>query len=215
MKRVVLLTAMAVLAGCGKSENAAAKTKASGPVAALAPKLTDSIGQAYSITTTDTIPKTGLPRTNAMKLVSFDAATYIKRVCIDVWRASRCDVYAQPEPDGTLSGYLTVSVYSTGSRFQTDTVTTPLGATSKVCVFGGEIDGDNLDVTKDFRGRSLFKSNNAVGMIYLERVGNNLHMNDERWNYCYDERHVDDVYYLIGSFVREVDKSKWPAKPGT
>lgn len=216
MRRMVILTAMAVLAGCGKSETMTERSKATSPVEITAPKSTDSVGQAYSITTTGAVPKLDLPPTNTMKLMGFDAAAYIQRACIDTWRVSRCDVYAQPEARGTLLGYVTISVSPTGASFETDTITTPLGTTSKECVFSGVIEGDNLDVGKDFRARSQFETTDgAIGMIYLERVGNNLHMSDERWNYCYDERHVGDVYYLVGSFARNIDKSKWPATPGS
>ena len=85
--------------------------------------------------------------------------------------------------------------------FNSDTVTSGTGA--KECSIGGNFDGEKFDSSVDFKQRSSFqykRSSGVVagGMFYLERVGSRLRINDERWNYCYDKRHIDDVWTFLG-----------------
>jgi hypothetical protein len=37
---------------------------------------------------------------------------------------------------------------------------------------------------------------------YLERVGPRIRLNDERWNYCYRNRRIEDVWQRIGIWHR-------------
>lgn len=200
-KAALLVSAMALAACSSQSGSAQAADTLSGK---------DAHGQAWTITLNPDVPKSDLPSTSDMKLMSFDAGAYVKQKCVDAWRQSICEVYAQTDPNGSLSGYLAIEGDGNSWGFNTDTVKTPRGPQSGECMLGGVIEVTEGQPTSDFSGRSQFEANDAIGMIYLKRVGNNLKVNDERWNYCYEDRHIDDVYVLIGTFTRTLDPSRWP-----
>jgi hypothetical protein len=170
---------------------------------------TDSIGQRYSITFLNNVDKEKLPATSNMKLANFDVTMYLERACIDAWKESRCDAYVQYDPNGSLVGYLFIKQYNGSLSFETDTKTTPLTPESKDCTLGGAIENSDFDPTKDFKARSPFTYENGMGMIYLEKIANHLRVTDERWNYCYENRHLDDVYTLIGTFSRQLEPQRW------
>jgi hypothetical protein len=186
----------------------------------------DRVGQPWTITIARNIPQDQLPKTNDMKMASFEPATYIERACGDGWKESRCDVYVQPDADGSLTGYLIIQQYDGRLSFKTDTMTTSKSVYARSCSLGGSLKGEhfdpggknyrvieNLDPTGSWKARSPFETKSAKGMMYVEKVGDKLRVNDERWNYCYPDRHIDDVYVLVGSLVRKLDPSRWPATP--
>jgi hypothetical protein len=173
----------------------------------------DSIGQSYTITIGELPSKAKLPLTSDMKLAGSDIGAYVQRACIDSWKEHRCDIYVQTDPNGSLLGYLILEEYNGALSFHTDTLMTPVTAGSRACSLGGAIEQTGVDPTKDFKSRSPFETRDGEGMIYIEKVGPNLHVNDERWNYCYSDRHIDDVYVLVGSLVRDLDPKLWPPRP--
>ncbi len=171
---------------------------------------TDPVGQTYTLTVSPTIPpRDRLPATSEMKLVSFDVATYIERQCEDGWKQAECEVFAQTDKSGSLMGYLIIQGTGNEQSFTTDTVT----SFGTECILGGALEDIERLPNGEFRARSMFETKEATGMIYLDRVGNNLKVNDERWNYCYPDRHINDVYTFIGSYRRTLDRTKWPAVP--
>jgi hypothetical protein len=138
-----------------------------------------------------------------MKLLGGDLSAYIKEKCEPLWLSERCDVYAQAEPTGALLGYLTVvKTGDNGFSYETDTLTSQ----NKACLLGGRLEDIQGDVNGDFSARSPFQyvgeGRDAGGMIYLKKRGRNLQLTDERWNYCYSNRHIDDIYVFVGSLVR-------------
>ena len=185
----------------------------------------DRVGQPWAITVKRNIPQDQLAKTNDMKMASFDPATYIEQACGDGWKESRCDVYVQPDADGSLTGYLIVTQLNSRLSFKTDTMTTSKSAHARSCSLGGSLTGgdvdpggkyrviEDLDPTGSWEARSPFETKSGMGVMYVKKVGDKIRVNDERWNYCYPDRHIDDVYVLVGSLVRKLDPSRWPATP--
>jgi hypothetical protein len=185
----------------------------------------DSVGQSWAITIAWNLPQDRLPKTNDMKMASFDSATYIERACVDGWQEGRCDLYVQPDIDGSLMGYLIIEQYKGRLSFKTDTMTTSTPAHVRSCTIGGSLTGgaiddagnykviEELDPTGNWEARSPFETKSSMGMMYVKKVGDKLRVNDERWNYCYPDRHIDDVYFYVGSMVRKLDPSRWPTPP--
>lgn len=175
---------------------------------------TDHIGQSYSVVVAPNLPtREGLPATTEMRLVGFDVATYVERQCRDAWQSAKCEVFAQTDKSGSLLGYLKIEGTGDELSFNTDTRTNPSSGTAKECLLGGALENIERRPDGEFRARSMFQTRDATGMIYLNRVGDNLKVNDERWNYCYTDQHIDDVYTLIGTLTRSIDRKKWPKTP--
>lgn len=180
----------------------------------------DLIGQPWAITISWHVPQDRMPKTNDTKMASFDPATYLERACVDAWQNSHCDLYVQPDADGSLVGYLIIVQSNGGLWFKTDNI---------FCGIGGPLTGmdfdpvtkefhDGLDPTGNWHARSPFEIKSAKGefnngILYLEKIGDKLRVTDERWNYCYPDRHLDDVYSLVGSLTRKLDPSRWPPPP--
>lgn len=191
---LALLVASAALSGCfGNSAD-----EVSG---------TDAKGQPWTITLVAQPDTFRLPETQAIKLLGGDLAAYIKEECEPLWASERCDVYAQADPDGALVGYLTlIKTDENNVIYETDTLTNQ----KQACLLGGKLESIEGDINSDFSARAPFhyvgEGRDAGGMIYLKRRGDNLRVTDERWNYCYGDRHIDDVYVLVGSFVRSAPR---------
>lgn len=201
MKTRLMWVALA-LAGCANtgSEAADEDTARTG---------IDAKGQSWTIQLQDET-HTKTPITSAMKLISGDYAEYLERDCGLMWRVASCDLYEQTDSGGALRGYLTIMEGEDGSfSFVTETLT----AANRECYLSGSLENVEGSPRADFTARSSFSvgsgDDEAYGMIYLERVGNNLRVTDERWNYCYDDRHIDDIYVLRGSMNRQLEPSKW------
>lgn len=170
----------------------------------------DSKGQNWSISISSDADTSDLPMTSTMKLLGGDLPAYIQRECAPIWRMKSCDVYVQSDRTGALLGYLFISGSADeGFGFNTDTVTDR----NRECSLGGSLENIEGDPRGAFKARVPFTTitdgEEAMGMIYLERVQDRLRVSDERWNYCYDDRHIDDVYTFVGSLERELDPTKW------
>lgn len=194
-KIAFFVAAIAVLSGC--SDNS---TKEISGI--------DTKGQPWTITLAEQPEPLRLPETQTMKLLGGDLSAYIKEKCEPLWLSERCDVYAQADPTGALIGYLTVvKTGDNGFSYETDTLTNQ----NQACLLGGRLEDIQGDVNGDFSARSPFQyvgeGRDAGGMIYLKKRGSNLQLTDERWNYCYSDRHIDDIYVFVGSLVRSAPKA--------
>ena len=204
MRILALMATLAALSACSSQTVPAASS--------YQPHGQDEHGQTWKFIPGERVEREALPATSDMRLVSFNVHEYVKVKCLKFFREESCQVFAQTDPNGSLSGYLIL--YGNGESFSasSDTRTTPIGPTSTECMISGAIDVTKGDPSSDFSGRIFFTNKlDATGIFYLERIGNQLKVEDERWNYCYDDRHIDDVYTLVGTITKEIDKSLWPA----
>lgn len=204
MRIFALLTALTILSACS---NQAMPAHASNIFDGQ-----DEYGQNWKLSLGETIREGDLPATSDMRLVNFNASEYVKLKCLRYFREESCQVFAQTDPNGSLNGYLILYGNGNSYRADSDTRTTPAGPTSIECVISGEVEVREGDPVSDFLGHITFTNKlDATGLFYLKRIGNRLKIEDERWNYCYEDRHIDDVYTLIGTITREIDESRWPA----
>lgn len=130
-----------------------------------------------------------------------DLSGYVRLQCSGF--LAQCDVFLQGNPKGSLIGYLFVRQESNGSvYFESDTFTDD----GRVCIILGNFDGARFNATEDFEKRSAFQSKTGArdreGGYLLKRVGEHLRLQDEKWNYCYEEKRIDDVWNLIGTVRR-------------
>lgn len=130
----------------------------------------------------------------------------IKKYALDKCSAvlnTVCEIFVPIEENQTLDGYLILEKYKDGNVvFNTDTIKT----NKEACILGGNFDGEKFDSSKDFDQRSSFTLNTgAMGMWYLKRSGNKVKLNDERWNYCYDNKHIDDVWVRVAKVTKFPD----------
>ena len=125
----------------------------------------------------------------------------IKKYTYDVCggrEVSVCEVFVPRSEDASLSGYFILQQYRNGAvYFITDTVTDA----KQTCILEGDFDGKTFDASKNFNHRSAFFYHDAGGMWYITRHENTLHVHDERWNYCYADKHIDDVWVRVASMV--------------
>ena len=194
-RRVYCVAAIALLSGC--------YDRSAKEISGI-----DAKGQPWVITLAAQPETLRLPETQTMRLLGGDLSAYIKEKCEPLWLSERCDVYAQADPTGALLGYL--NLVKTGDNslsFATDTMTDK----NQECVLGGKLENIQGDVNGDFSARSPFQyvgeGRDAGGMIYIKKRGRSLQLTDERWNYCYNDRHIDDIYVFVGSLVRSAPKA--------
>jgi hypothetical protein len=146
----------------------------------------------------------------------------------------RCDVYAQSEKDGTLIGYLAVVQDKPGARLESALQLNEkkVGSGSTGCGISGDLytsDATRVaDASKDFESQIAYSAwekepgnwlvapagpndqvdddpNSQIGVWYVKRSGDKLHVNQERWNYCYGPKsdvYVDDVFYRVVTLTR-------------
>ena len=127
----------------------------------------------------------------------------MRKVC-DYPGSAMCQVFVQPDRSGSLFGYIALRrTRDGGILYESDTVTRD----GRQCLLVGRFEGSaysdpdpaHFDLTRDFKKVSYFSTEQGNGAFYFERVGNRLRVNDERWNYCYTDKHIDDVWYLMGT----------------
>lgn len=123
---------------------------------------------------------------------------YVQNTC-PAMGITMCEVFVPIDDNPTLGGYLILTQNMDGSvDFTTDTMTDK----DKPCIVGGNFDGALFDSSSDFNQQSFFEYNKgngvmAGGMWYMKRQGNRIQLHDERWNYCYKNKHIDDVWKRI------------------
>ena len=150
-----------------------------------------------------TIPQTlPLPQTYNAKLAG-DLNKYIRLQCSGFF--TQCDVFVQGNRTGSLIGYLTMRRESDGTvYFESDTLTDD----ERACIILGTFDGARFNPTEDFEQRSSFQSKTdgrnkkSNGGYLFKRFGEHLRVQDESWNYCYETKHIDDVWNLVGTARR-------------
>jgi hypothetical protein len=145
---------------------------------------------------------------------------------------SRCDVFARPITSGSLGGYLAIVQRLDGVTLNSS-LSLAHQAEQRCAVegklwsseHGGYLSSDLAG--SDFSARIAYSawevepgdwrvafddgaesddtpSDRASGVWYLDRKGNNLRLQRERWSYCYTDTSapVDDVYRRILTFER-------------
>ena len=143
-----------------------------------------------------------LPQTYDMKFAG-DVSSYIRLKCSGF--AAQCDVFVQGNRKGSLIGYLFIRQESDGSvYFESDTWTND----ERVCVILGNFDGAHFNAIDNFERRSAFQANTAArnkgdkGGYLITRAGEHLRVQDDKWNYCYETKTIDDVWNLLGTARR-------------
>jgi hypothetical protein len=140
-----------------------------------------------------------LPQTDEMKLAG-DPSSYVRTKCSGF--SASCDVFVQGNGKGSLVGYLFIRQESDGSvYFESDALTDD----GRVCVILGNFDGSRFEATEDFEQRSSFQSQRGKtndGGYLIKRSGERLRVRDDKWNYCYDAKSIDDVWNLMGTARR-------------
>lgn len=143
---------------------------------------------------------------------------------------SRCDVYARPVTTGSLGGYIAIIQRASGVTLNSSLSLAQ--QPERKCTVEGKLwtseTGDyltNAVAGSDFSARIHYSAwesgpgdwrvsfddgtgsheadnDGANGVWYLDRQGNNLRLERERWSYCYTDTStpVDDVYRRILTF---------------
>ena len=144
----------------------------------------------------------------------------------------RCDIYVQPDKTGTLIGYAAVTQEKQGISLQTAATLNAEKASSGTgcAVYGKLYDGQNQikNASTDFEARIEYSAwekepgnwlvseqgpndtaddnpSAALGVWYVAKKGDKLHINQERWNYCYPTNtdvNMDDVFYRAMTLKR-------------
>jgi len=223
MRTLAVLGLMAVVCGgCNQAKQ---------PEASNSTATTDSgetfktpEGVTYSVERTPGF-KADLPSNSDLKMADNDIGKYAKTLCTTDVPAStaprRCDVYVQPDPNGTLIGYAAVWEDAKGVSFQTvTTLNEKKQPGGESCYIEGQLSGSGADwqksvrdASKDFTGQFMYSAwekdpgnwvvspadsssdpmpdNTSNGVWYVEKKGNKLHIYQERWNYCYRDSSVN------------------------
>lgn len=222
-RRIALLAILAALGACSKKNedsgnNTVAETSAEAPKPAQE-TVKSAEGRNYDVERVGNIKPEDLPMNTDLKMADKDMAKYAKTLCmLDVGQlgtpVNRCDVFVQPDKDGTLLGYVAVVTDKDGSRLESAVTTNEKKASSDStgCILNGKLYGDDnkqiTDPTKDFEtsiaysawekepgnwlvsqedpnGQADDNPDAQMGMWYVKRSGDKLQINQERWNYCY------------------------------
>jgi len=145
-----------------------------------------------------------------------------------------CDVYVQANKAGGLVGYVAL-IRSMDGVSIASALTLGGSLSSHHCGISGKLSRSREpglltigDAGRNFNARVAFSAwekepgiwlvsaddgthkvfddpKGALGMWYFERKGNNLRVQQERWNYCYSDSkiYIDDVYRRVISVLRK------------
>ena len=145
------------------------------------------------------------------------------------YQPRRCDVFAQSDRDGSLIGYLIVRKGGDGVWVESAlTLNEKLQSRRVGCGVGGRLSNTftgsfltDAEASGNFTARIDYAAwekepgnwlvasedgtdqpdnpNAARGVWYLERKGENLRLQQERWSYCYKDSkvRVDDVFRRV------------------
>lgn len=236
MRKLVFL-ALLMAAGCSKQsgETKVPPVAGSTPIPASTTYKTPQ-GTLYRVSRVPGVKPSDLPTNADLKMADSDLAKYAQTACtLDTspkYAPDRCDIYAQPDPIGTLIGYAVVTQDKQGVSFDTTTTLNekrePGG---RGCSLSGKLDGDEtpiMDASKNFDGHSMYLAwekapgeyiispatggaddtapDHALGVWYVKRMGDKLRITQERWNYCYKDSnvYVDDVFYRVITLIKVV-----------
>lgn len=166
---------LALTCGCSKQSAASPDAKAS---SASQPSPTETYknpqGVTYNVERVGGIKPQDLPMNSDFKMADKDIAKYAEQTlcAMDQGRngtpRDRCDVYVQPDKDGTLIGYTAVTEDKNGVSFQTTATLNEKKAPSNSsgCGFGGKLytsQGDHGPMAlkgagKDFDGQFMYSA---------------------------------------------------------
>lgn len=171
----ILLALAAALGGCSRNgsdgENQAAK-QSPGTTAEAAPvqeTVKSAEGRTYNVERVSNIKPGNLPVNSDFKMADKDLAKYAVNVCmLDVGSkgtpVDRCDVYAQPDKDGTLIGYLAVVQDKPGARLESAIQLNEkkAGSGSTGCGISGDLYTSDsarvMDSSKDFESQIAYSA---------------------------------------------------------
>lgn len=244
---IILLAFATALSGCsgskGDGENhASGQSNGTAVVAAPTRETVKSAeGRVYTVERLSGIKSDDLPVNSDFKMADKDLAKYARTVCmLDVGSkgtpVDRCDVYAQPDKNGTLIGYVAVVKDAPGDRLESalQLNDNKAGSGATGCGISGALYTSDFarveDGSKDFEGQIAYSAwekepgnwlvspagpndqvdddpNAQSGVWYIKRSGDKLQINQERWNYCYGPR--SDVY-VDDVFYRVVTLTRAP-----
>lgn len=233
--RTLAVLGLALVVGSGCSQAKQPETSNSTAATDSGETFKTPDGVTYSVERTPGF-KGDLPSNSELKMADNDIGKYAETLCTTDVPANaapqRCDVYVQPDPNGTLIGYAVVWEDAKGVSFQTiTTLNEKKQPGGEGCGIQGQLAGSGADwakpvkdASKDFHGQFMYSAwekdpgnwlvapsdseplpdNALTGVWYVEKKGNKLHIYQERWNYCYRDSSVsvDDVFYEAVSLMR-------------
>lgn len=169
MKKAVSLGMMLIAsAGCSGGHNASADANAH-EAAKAAEVLKSPQGVTYEVSRVPGVKLDDIPMNSDLKMADRDLAKYAVTACpLDVPPATapiRCDIYMQPDKNGTLIGYAAVVQDSKGVSFQTITTLNEKKQPGETCSIQGPIAGDGddykapvKDASKNFEGHFMYSA---------------------------------------------------------
>jgi hypothetical protein len=145
--RAWLVGLVMITAGCSKHE------KAAEPQQPAAETLKSPQGVSYLVSRVPGIKASDLPMNADFKMADRDLGKYAQTLCtLDVppnTAPSRCDMYVQSDPSGTLIGYATITQDYQGVNFATvTTLNEKKEPGDKACYLGGKLLGSEMSKTK-------------------------------------------------------------------
>lgn len=100
----------------------------------------------------------------------------------------KCWTFVQRQPGAALHGFVFLGERTNG---RVDVWSDTKRQDGQFCGIRGELINGRIDYTYQTGLGS------AHGVFYIDRRGDRLRIRDERWNYCYPDRHIDDVFDLV------------------
>jgi hypothetical protein len=138
-----------------------------------------------------------LPQTYDMKLAG-DLDSYIRLKCAGF--AAQCDVFVQASNRGSLIGYLFIRQESNGSvYFESDTTNLRHLGEFRWCTFRRH---RKLRTDGTFQAKTGGQDQADKGGYLIKRDGDSLRVQDDKWNYCYGTKRIDDIWNLVGTARR-------------
>lgn len=144
-----------------------------------------------------------------------------------------CHIFVQPSPEGALIGYAVLRTTKDGVEISTAIETNRLkGAAAKGCWIGGKIyeigSGYEIPIrrpTEPFEGQMMYSAwersagdflisevdsestdddpDGALGVWYIRRTDTKLRIEQERWNYCFNDVVVDEVFDRLVTLIKQ------------
>ncbi len=139
--------ALIAVTGCSKHQDAAK------PAAASVETVKSAQGVSYVVTRVPGVKAADLPMNTDFKMADRDVAKYAQTICtLDVppkYAPSRCEIYVQSDPTGTLIGYAAITQDYQGVNFLTaTTLNEKKEPGGKSCILGGKLLGSEMSKTK-------------------------------------------------------------------
>lgn len=171
MRTIVMIAVALLFSGCGQARQTNTSDATETQVPSIQ-KPTENYkspqGVSYKIERVPGIRPDQLPINSELKMADRDLVKYAETLCVlDVPAPTaprRCDIYVQPDPNGTLIGYATITQNAKGVSFQTTTTTNEKKRFGGgACYIGGILSGSGSDwknpisdASKDFSGQFAY-----------------------------------------------------------